>query len=42
MDLYNEVAFTKITEEEISFLPGVYLEHWKHLWWHFLMKLDNG
>ena len=27
MNLYNEVAFTKTTEEEIIFLPGVYLEH---------------
>ena len=26
MDLHNEVAFTKITKEEISFLPGVFLE----------------
>ena len=37
MDLYNEVAFTKIIEEEISFLPGVYLEHCET----FMMTLFN-
>ena len=34
--MYNEVAFTKITEEE-SFLPGVYLEHCET----FMMALFN-
>ena len=27
MNLYKEVVFTKTTEEQIIFLPGVYLEH---------------